>query len=431
MTMRKILGVSVVAIVLVVAGYAMANDDAESEIAAAREALNKAEYELAAKLMHKIYLAERSVESAGNALYWEAFARYRMKRTDELKQAVELLQLQQEEFSDAETAYEGQALLARLYAEMAERGEIEAITKIESMSKEERMREETRIQALHALMRMNPDKAMPILEKIVRDEDGSSLELRQNALFVLCRGDDQRNEDLLIDLARTTTDPEMLSEIVVCLSMKNSDQALETIISLFEESEDTEVAAQALFAIGRHGGDKAFQILAGIARNPNKSNDERAEALFGLAHTGRDDEIIQLATELLGSENDSEIMEAALYSLSRLDGDVPDEVFMDLVDNPNIDDELRGQALFFAARRNDLPLGFLLKVYDKADRADLKMQVCHAIAEMGDDDEYLDALIDIARRETDPEVKQNIMFWIGQSDSEKAADYLLEVISGP
>jgi len=431
MNIRKIMGVVVVVIVLIVAGYAMADQNTEKEIARAREALNKAEYELAARLMRQVYEADTKAETAGNALYWEAFARYRMKRTEELKKAVELLQLQQQEFAHAATAHEGEALLARLYAEMAERGEIGAITKIETMSEEERIREETRIQALHALMNMNPDKAMPILEKIVRDETGNSIELRQNALFVLCRGDDQRSEDLLIDLAHTTTEPEMLSEIVICLSMKGSDRALDTIIALFEKTENSCIAAEAMFAIGRHGSERAFQVLANIARDPNQPSDVRAEALFGLAHTGRDADIVQLASDILATDDDHEVLEAALFSLSRTDSEVPEQIFMDLVNNPEVNDDLRAQALFFAARRHELPLEFVMQVYDKAENADLKLQACHVISEMDDSDASLDALISIARRETDPEVKQNIMFWIGRSDNEKAADYLLEVISQP
>ncbi len=429
MDIRKIAGIAVVIVVLLVAGYALADEESTQILEEARAALNRAEFEKAAQLMSEVYRLEKDTEEAGNALYWEAFARYRLQRHVERKRAVELLKLQQKEFALAKTAHEGEALLARLYAEMAERGEIEGIQQIERMSDEDAQREETRIQALHALMQMDPDKAVPILEKIVLDESRGSTEMRRNALFILCRVDDERSEDILIDMVHTTTDAQMLSELVMCLSMKSSDRALDAIISLFEKSDDNRVTDEALFAIGRHGGDRAFEILAGIARDPGRNTEERTQALYGLTQTGRDADVAAISMEILESADDPEMMEMALFSLSRLESEVPDQVFMDLVNNPNADDDMRAQALHFASRRNDLSLDFLMGVYNKANSGDLKMQVCHVIAQMDDSEESLDALINIARKETDPEIQQNMLHWIGQRDNEKAADYLLEVIN--
>lgn len=429
MDIRKIAAITLAIIVLVVAGYALADENSDKMMAAAREALNREQFAKAAQLMHEVYELEQETEAAGNALYWEAFARYRLKKTTELKVAAELLRLQQKEFENVETAREGETLLARLHAELAERGEIDSITEIDRISEEESQREETRIQALHALMRMNPDKALPILEKIVKGETKGSAELRRNALFVLCRVDDERSEDLLIELMHETTDPEMLSEIVMCLSMKESDRALDAIVLLFEKSDDPEIDEAAMFAIGRHGGDRAFEILAGIARDPNKNSEMRAQALFGLSQAGRDEEVAEVAADLLRTEDDNQVIEAALFSLSRLDGDVPDQVYMDLINNPQANDEMRSQALFFAAQRGDLSLDFLRDVYRKADSTELKLQVCHAISRLETSDAGLDALIEIARAETDPEIRQNAMFWIGQYDNDKAAEFLLEIIN--
>jgi HEAT repeat protein len=46
-----------------------------------------------------------------------------------------------------------------------------------------------------------------------------------------------------------------------------------------------------------------------------------------------------------------------------------------------------------------------------------------------DQDAALEMLIDITRTETDPEIKRDAVFWIGQFDSERAANYLLDVIN--
>lgn len=251
----NILGFVVVVAALVVAGYALADEDTEVKMQEARQYLNQARYEKAAHLLAEIYEVEKEHQAAGNALYWQAFARYKLQRTEELKIAAELLQLQQERYEDSETAAEGQALLARLYGELAERGEAGAAREIHELSNDEMQREATRVAALEALMRMDPDKAMPILEKIVTGEKEVSEEMRRNTVFILCRMDDARSEDLLIDMLHKTEDPEMLSELVMCLSMKDSDRALDAIVDLFKRSDDPEIDEAAMFAIGRHGGE--------------------------------------------------------------------------------------------------------------------------------------------------------------------------------
>ena len=266
MKIRNILAFVACAAVLAVAGYALAQDDVEAQREAAREALNKAQYEKAAQLLAETYEMEKESQEAGNDLYWQAFARYKLRRTEELKIAAELLVRQQEHYQQAETVAEGEALLARLYAELAERGEVHAAREIHEMSEDEMRGEESRVAALEALMRMNPDKAMPILMDIVTGKKEASPEFRRHAIFILCRTDDERAEDALIDIIQTSEDPELLADVVMCLSMKDSDRALDAIVDLFERSDDPQVDEAAMFAIGRHGGDRAFTMLAAIAR---------------------------------------------------------------------------------------------------------------------------------------------------------------------
>lgn len=429
MKTRNIVGFVFVVAALAIAGYSMADENSDLKMQEAREALNQARYEYAAQLFEEVYEMERGNMAAGNALYWQAFARYKLNRTHELKVAAELLSLQQEKYGEAETAADGEALLARLYGELAERGEASAIREIHELSEDEMQREATRVAALEALMRMDPDKAMPILEKIVTGEKEVSKEMRRNSVFILCRMDDQRSEDLLIDMLGTTDDTEMLSELVMCLSMKESDRALDAIIDLFNRVDDPEIDQAAMFAIGRHGGDRAFELLTAIVRDPKNDSDLRQQALFGITQTGRDEETIAIAMEILKSDTDPEMLEAALFALYRSEGDVPDQVFLDLINNPEADEDLRTQALFFAGQRGQLDIGFLKQVYAKAESREMKQQICHVITRIDDQEAGLDALIEIIRMEDDPQIRQEAVFWVSRYDSDRAAEFLLEVIN--
>ncbi|MEN8005856.1 MAG: HEAT repeat domain-containing protein [Candidatus Krumholzibacteriota bacterium] len=414
---------------LAITGYALADEDTELKMQEAREFLNQARYEQAAQLLKEVYELQKEQQEAGNALYWQAFARYKLQKTHELKIAAELLRLQQEKYGQAETAGDGEALLARLYGELAERGEIEGVREIHELSDDEMRRDATRVAALEALMRMDPDKALPILEKIVTGEKKTSEQMRRHSVFILCRMDDERSEDLLIDMLNTTDDPEMLSELVMCLSMKDSERALDAIIDLFKRVDDPEIDEAAMFAIGRHGGDKAFQVLADIVRDRQNDLELRRQALYGLSHTGRDEDVTAVAVEILQSDDEREMIETALFALARAEGDVPDQIFIDLINNPRADEDLRTQALYFAAQREQLDLDFLKQIYAKAESRDMKQQICHVITRMDDEEAALDALIEIIRTEDDPEIKQEAVFWVSRFDSERAAEFLLDVIN--
>jgi len=431
MNIRKIFGLGLIVIVLATAGYALAETESEidEKMQAARMALNRAEYEKAAELMRVLSIQQEYMEVAGNALYWEAFARYRMNKIKEMKVAIELLERQQAEFRHVDTARDGEVLLTRLYADAAERGHIPAAIKIEQISIEEQQREETRIQALHALMQMNPEKAMPILEGIVRGDNKASPEFRQNALFVLCQQGGRRSEDLLIELSQTANEPEMLEQIVMCLSMNGSERSLDAIVALFDRSESVAVDESVMFAIGQHGGKRAYDILVKTVNDPARSADVRAQALMALSHAGHDDEVVNIITGIILDPTEPELLEAALFTLAQISSTAAQKAMTDLVTNENLNEDMRAQALFFTFQFDEVTLDYLVDVYDSAEGEDMKMQVCHAIAQRYDDDAGTRALIDIARQESNPELKQNIMFWIGQNDSEVAEDYLMEIIN--
>lgn len=402
---------------------------ARAQLEAARAALNREQFEHAAQMLAERREQLLQTREAGNALYWEAFARYRLDRTQELKRAVELLRRQQQQFGAAETARDGEALLARVYAELAERGEADAARSVRELSADDQQREETRIQALHALLEMDPDRALPVLGDILRGKRAASPSFRRNAAFLLCRTDDPRAEDLLIELARGETDADLLSEVVICLSMKESDRALDAIVEVFRRADDPRVSESAAHAIGRHGGDRAFAVLATLVRDRNGDPDRRRIALLSLASSGRDADVSALAQQVLREATDSETQQVALITLSHLETSVPDAVFLDLIANPRADDELRAQALHLAAERGTLRVPQLRAIYERADGPELRMQVCRVLTELDERSPALDLLLDIARREKDPELRQAAVFWVSEfKDDPRAAAFLLEVI---
>lgn len=419
-----------VALVLVlIAGAALADQPADAKLEAARKALNSERYKEAAALYAEAYRLAGEQAVAGDALYWEAFSRYRMQQTQELKQALELLQQQQTQYAQAATAAEGEALAARIAGELAARGEAQAAQDIYKLSSADQQREETRIAALHALMQMNPDKARPMLAKIVRGETDASPELRQNAVFILCQ-DDEQGLEIVLEALPTTTDPQLLQAMVMCLAQDESDRSLDALTELMRHTDDAEVQQAILMSIGHRDDARSFDLLADLVRDRSKDADLRTHAMYGLMQSD-DDRVVDIALELMSSPDEpAEVIEMALMILARSDSPRAADALLDLADDPKVDPDVRAMALFNAGTNGKVDVARLRTIYQTTDSRDLKLQVCHVLSQMDNQDGALDLMLEIIRTEPDPEIRQYAVYWIGQFDDPRAADALLEIIEG-
>jgi HEAT repeat protein len=425
-TSLRILAVLAVLIpMLLAAGTALADD--EERLEAARAALNKARYSDAALLFAEARERAQAERTAAEATYWEAFARYRTERTDELKESLELLRLHAERYADYATAAEAEALAARVQGELARRGAGGA-RGIYERAEKERQREETRIAALHALMQMDEERALPILEKIVRNEQESSSELRRSALFMLCQtGDD--GVDVLLDVLPTLTDPEMIQTAVICLGQADSEKAHQALVGLARTSDDPEVLSVAMMALGNSShGDAAFALLGEVARDRSRDPEVRSHAIIGLMQAEYPGTTELLLEIIRDRDEDEQVLETAFMALSRIDEPAAGDALLDMARDPDVDDEMRAQAIFMAGVHGRIDARELKEIYASAESRDLKVQICHVLAQLDDQDEAFDVMMEILDAEQDPEVRSDAVFWIGQFDDPRAAEYLLKII---
>jgi HEAT repeat protein len=348
-----------------------------------------------------------------------------------LKRALELLQLQQARFPESATHVEGEALIARVYAELAERGEADAAREITARATEEEIRQETRAAALQALMHMDPRKAMPVLKKIVLDRNSENQELRQHAIMIMCQQGDQEAEEILIKLLEDEKDTEIISHVVMCLSMSGSESSLQAIMKVFKETDDSAVSEAALMSIAQHSGDEVFDFLRDLAVDQKRPVDLRAHALMALGMTDRDEEVTDLLVDVLKSAEDREIQEMALFSLAQQGSPAAREAIVQVLETSHwgLDEEFQAMALHFAAQHGDIELDTLGQMYGRTENREMKQQILHVLTMMDDEEAALDLLIEITSNETDPEIKRDAVFWIGQFDSDRAADYLMKVIN--
>ena len=110
------------------------SDPADSLYKAARSALNKRQYKTAADLFRQVRSRYPRSAYVPDTYYYEAFALYRTGSNADLRQASSLLETQQSKYPKAATSGDARALMSRIDAQLAKKGDAEAAERVSTMA---------------------------------------------------------------------------------------------------------------------------------------------------------------------------------------------------------------------------------------------------------------------------------------------------------
>jgi HEAT repeat protein len=281
------------------------------------------------------------------------------------------------------------------------------------------------VAALNALMQMDPASAVPVLRRVLERRDSCSVELRRRAIFVISQKRTAETEDILLGVARGDPDNDVRQQAVFWLSQVGSDRAVTALDSIMRGSSDEELRDKALFALSQIHGPRSLQILRDVAAREDAPEESRARAVFWLGQR-HDTESASFLRELYGRTTSAELKERILFSLSQMHSSENSRWLLDLAVNPSEGVELRKKALFWAGQ-SGADIGDLVRLYDRTTDRDIKEQLIFVFSQRYP--AALDKMIDIARHETDRELRNKAVFWLGQSRDPRATQALLEIIN--
>lgn len=413
-------------------------DPADTLYQQARAALNRGDNRAAARLFHRIVEEEPDSEYAPDALYWQAFALYRVGGNDALREALSALELQRERYPEAVTRGDADALAVRIRGALAQGGDADAAQRLYEAAGEAESGyeagdcpdEETdvRVAALNALMEMDPERALPVLEKVLARRDACSATLREKAVFIVADGESPRATDILLEVARTDPDPEVRGHAVFWLSEVDDERAVDALEQILLESQDAELREKALFALSENGSDRAGQILRSYALDPGQPEEVREKALFWYAESQSGGDVAFLR-ELFQRVESESLKQQVLFAASETGDPEAVEWLMEIASDSGQPIEIRKQALFWAGDAGEVTVEpRLIALYDEMAEPELKNQLLFVYSEL-DSPAAIDKLFEIARTETDPELRKQALFWLGESDDPRVPQFLEELIS--
>ncbi|HEV7490074.1 MAG TPA: HEAT repeat domain-containing protein [Rhodanobacteraceae bacterium] len=234
-------------------------------------------------------LRQKEPKSADAALYWEAYTFVQAKRTTEAKNAIERLH---REFPGSHWSKDADALLPQARP---------ASTKASTSDMDD---EELADIAVQGLMNAPPERALPLLKKVLQSQH--PIQTKKRALFVLSQLGTDAALDVVIDTAKTATDPELRTEAVRMLGVSGENRAIERLRELYATSKDANEKRQIIEAW--LVADRKDLVLASARNEPDP--DVRAKAIETLGALDASDELKQLFDTTTDANNRRAIVHA-------------------------------------------------------------------------------------------------------------------------
>ena len=361
----------------------------------ATDAIDDEDWEEALRLFSRV--AEMKGTRADGAVFWSAYAMKKLGRNAEALKTVDALK---KTYPKSRWLDDAKALELELRQSRGERVAPENVGD-----------EDLKMIAINSLMHTDPEKAFPLLEKIVRGGK-TSKKVRERALFVLSQSSSARSQALLAEVARGGANPDLQEEAVKYLGLSGSAQNRQVLADMYASQVSHDVKKEILKAF-MLSGDKARVVT--LARN-EKDPDLRREAIRMLGLMGGRAELGTMYT----SDNTRETREAVIEALF-LSGDT--QRIGELAKTEK-DSHLRMEAI----QKLGLMGGTgatLAGLYAGETDVDVKEAVIQAYFLQGN----ARALIDLAKRETNKHLKAEALQKLSLMDDDEALQYMLQILN--
>ncbi|HKV94729.1 MAG TPA: tetratricopeptide repeat protein [Candidatus Angelobacter sp.] len=369
-----------------------ANAHEDELYSAAKDALDDGEYDDAIKQFDEVIKIHG--RKADGALYWKAYA---LNKNGNKAQALTTI-----------------GELRRSYPKstwLRDAGALEQEMRGAAVDPQNISDEELKLLAIQSLMNSDPDKAVPLLEKIIMGNYPPKL--KDRALFVLSQNGSDKAQQILMGLAKANNQPDLQKRAIRYIGMNgNRNRAVlkeiynsstdisvkkavfqawlmcgckDDVASLAHTEKNPELRKEAIHYLGMMGG--RAELLDFYKNSPDVATREEAVSamlLCGCAH--------ELA-EIVQTEKDPAVLDKAINTLGLVGGEES--------------------------------LTALTNLYSTRTDVSMKKKVINALFLHGAGKE----MVALARKETNPELKRSLIEKMSLMNSPEITDYMMEILN--
>ncbi|HEX9652250.1 MAG TPA: HEAT repeat domain-containing protein [bacterium] len=276
------------------------------------------------------------------------------------------------------------------------------------------------------LTEVSNDDSFNYLTDIVNDQIYNK-KIIEPSLCLLSLHDHPQVVPLLARIAGGEQHLEIRKSAAFWLGQVPLEESFAALVQLFDKEEKFELKEHLVFAISQHRSENVIRQLEKIARG-NEDFDIREKAIFWLGQTNRED-ALDILVNLMKTGSSSELKEKIVFSISQHKSERAVTLLIEVADAER-DRDVRKQAIFWLGQiASKKTLHALGDIVESTEDTEAKEQAVFAISQHADKDEAFDMLMDIAKHNPNPEVRKKAIFWLSQTDDERAVDFFKEILT--
>ncbi|MXW18440.1 MAG: hypothetical protein F4123_11580 [Gemmatimonadetes bacterium] len=294
-------------------------------------------------------------------------------------------------------------------------------------------------EALNSILRLMETDRVQVLRSVINRQDECSVNLRVRAVELLAREGTSEAEEALINVAMTHQDPRARRAAVSGLRRFDTATAVAALVTVLTRSSHEETQEAAISGLRRSESAAARQALARYAADASRPEELREDAIVALGR--RDDVEAGRLIEIYASLETEKLKSTLIDRLRRKveDGSQQGETWLfNLAFDSNEPTKIRSKALDAWGRSPSLKLSGLTEAFGRLAEPDLRERIFYALYRRAgriDDEaaksEVVRKMVELARLETDDDVRERAVYWLGRTGSQEAVEYLLELLRGP
>jgi|GEM_PF-762279 len=395
--LRRKLKTGLPVITLCLSLMAFAQDD--PEYVAGQKAIRAQRWEQAIDAFELSSENNRATRDA--ATYWQAYALFKLGRDREARRKLNALERR---FPNSKWLDDAQALKLDNDKQSIERGDD---------AEQPLLDEELRLFALGQLMENNPRRALPLLEKTLRNTN--SKEVRHKALFILSMSENNQAQQLITDIAKNSHHSELQIQAIQLLGVSGTRYASGLIREILQNAQDHEVK-RAVIQAAIASDDKG--LLMEALRNESGPEIQH-EVINALGVIEATDELRALYPNLKDQESKAIVLRSlaiaedieGLKQVIRIESNV----------------ELKREAIrSIGIVDNHGSVDLLKQIYIDSNEYEEKQAVLHALMMI---DEGQELAYEIATTETNPELLNQAIQALGAMNAQDRLKLLYDKIS--
>jgi HEAT repeat protein len=358
----------------------------------AKDALDNGEYDNAIKQFDEVIKIHG--RRADGAVYWKAYA---LNKAGNKAQALTAIGELRKNYPKSNWLRDAGAL----------EQEIRGVNNPENISDEE-----LKLLAIQSLMNSDPEKAVPLLEKIITGN--YSPKLKERALFVLSQSGSEKAQQILLNLAKANNQPDLQKRAIRNMGMNSNPRnravlkeiynsstdmgvkksvfqawlmcgCKDDVVSLAKTEKNPELRREAIRYLGMMGG--RAELLDFYKNSPDVATREEAVGAMLLCGCGHE------LAEIVKTEKDPAVLDKAINTLGLVGGEES--------------------------------LAALTSLYSSQADIGTKKKVINALFLHGAGKE----MVALAKKETNPELKRSLISKMSLMNSPEISDYMMEILN--